>query len=182
MILVILIALAVWLFYYLQRYIVYDKDGLHLDLSAQREEILRPGTPEETAIPVHEHVDVEIVVEQRDYSELLTDAGNNLANMHAVFVPAKDVTENTLKFLRILCRDMLTAPETPAEAEQSEVLDSESEKDEETEGNSEKRDEAAETGTEPETAESVSSEVLYVIGTEKEEEPEPTPEVISDVL
>lgn len=98
MIVVILIALAVWLFYYLQRYIVYDKDGLRLDLSAQREEILRPGTPEETAIPVHEHVDVEIVVEQRDYSELQTAAGNNLAEMHAVFVPAKDVTENTLKF------------------------------------------------------------------------------------
>ena len=98
MILVILIAVGVWLFYYLQRYIVYDKDGLRLDLSAQREEILRPTAPEETPIPVHEHVDVEIVVEQRDYSELQTDAGNNLAAMHAVFVPAADVTENTLKF------------------------------------------------------------------------------------
>lgn len=98
MILVVLIALAVWLFYYLQRYIVYDKDGLRLDLSARREELLRPGTdetPQPVAVP---HVDVEIVVEQRDYSEIETDAGNNLAALHAVFVPAKDVTENTLKF------------------------------------------------------------------------------------
>ena len=98
MILVVFIALAVWLFYYLQRYIVYDKDGLRLDLSAQREEILRPGaqeTPRPVTVP---HVDVEIVVEQRDYSEIQTDAGNNLSEIHAVFVPAKDVTENTLKF------------------------------------------------------------------------------------
>ena len=99
MLVVIAIALAVWLFYYLQRYIVYDKDGLRLDLSAQREEILNPGAAAEvTAPPTAERVDVEIVVEQRDYSEILTDAGNNLRPIHAVFVPAKDVTENTLKF------------------------------------------------------------------------------------
>ena len=99
MLVVIAIALAVWLFYYLQRYIVYDKDGLRLDLSAQREEILNPGAAAEvTAPPAAERVDVEIVVEQRDYSEILTDAGNNLRPIHAVFVPAKDVTENTLKF------------------------------------------------------------------------------------
>ena len=99
MLVVIAVALAVWLFYYLQRYIVYDKDGLRLDLSAQREEILHPGaSAEPTAAPAPERVDVEIVVEQRDYSELQTDAGNNLRPIHAVFVPAKDVTENTLKF------------------------------------------------------------------------------------
>ncbi len=98
MLIVILIALAVWMFYYLQRYIVYDKDGLRLDLSAQREEILRPGTPETPKPAAVPHVDVEIVVEQRDYSEIETDAGNNLSDLHAVYVPAKDVTENTLKF------------------------------------------------------------------------------------
>ena len=99
MLVVIAVALAVWLFYYLQRYIVYDKDGLRLDLSAQREEILHPGAAAEpTAAPAPERVDVEIVVEQRDYSEIQTDAGNNLRPIHAVFVPAKDVTENTLKF------------------------------------------------------------------------------------
>lgn len=98
MLLVIAIALAVWLFYYLQRFIVYDKDGLRLDLSAQREEILNPGAPEPTAAPLPQHVDVEIVVEQRDYSDILTDAGNDLRAIHAVFVPAADVTESTLKF------------------------------------------------------------------------------------
>lgn len=99
MLLVILIALAVWLFYYLQRYIVYDKDGLRLDLSAQREEILHPGAAERTPPPVTAApVDVEIVVEQRDYSDIQTDAGNNLRAIRAVYVPFKDVTESTLKF------------------------------------------------------------------------------------
>ncbi|MBE6996723.1 MAG: hypothetical protein E7427_00940 [Ruminococcaceae bacterium] len=98
MLLVIAIALAAWLFYYLQRFIVYDKEGLHLDLSAPREELLRSDAPEATAQPAVPYVDVEIVVEQRDYSEIQTDAGNNLHSIHAVFVPAKDVTENTLKF------------------------------------------------------------------------------------
>jgi hypothetical protein len=98
MLLVIAIALAVWLFYYLQRYIVYDKDGLHLDLSSPRQEVLRPDAQELPAATTAPRVDVEIVVEQRDYSELQTDAGNGLGEMHAVYVPAKDVTENTLKF------------------------------------------------------------------------------------
>ena len=99
MLVVIVIALAVWLFYYLQRYIVYDKDGLRLDLSAQREEILHPGAAESTAQPVTPaHVDVEIVVDQRDYSDIQTNAGNNLHSIHGVFVAAKDVTENTLKY------------------------------------------------------------------------------------
>ncbi len=99
MLLVIAIALAVWLFYYLQRYIVYDKDALRLDLSAQREEILNPGAAEQTAAPVPTtHVDVEIVVEQRDYSDIQTSAGRNLRAIHGVFVPANDVTESTLKY------------------------------------------------------------------------------------
>jgi hypothetical protein len=98
MLVVIAIALAVWLFYYLQRFIVYDKDGLRLDLSAQREEILHPGAAEPTAPPAVQHVDVEIVVDQRDYSDIRTGAGRNLRPIHGVFVPAKDVTENTLKY------------------------------------------------------------------------------------
>ncbi len=99
MLVVIAVSLAVWLFYYLQRFIVYDKDGLRLDLSAQREEILRPDAAEQTPAPVAvPHVDVEIVVDQRDYSDIRTRAGNNLHSIHGVFVPAKDVTESTLQY------------------------------------------------------------------------------------
>ena len=100
MLLVLLIVLAVWLFYYLQRFIVYDKDGLRLDLSAQREEILHPGALEDdnAGAPAYTPVDVEIVVDQKDYSEVVTSAGTDLQPMRAVFVPADEVTENTLKY------------------------------------------------------------------------------------
>ena len=99
MLVVIAVALALWLFYYLQRYIVYDKDGLRLDLSAQREEILHPGAVETPApVVTAAPVEVEIVVEQRDYSAIQTDAGSDLSPIHAVFVAASDIKESTLKF------------------------------------------------------------------------------------
>ena len=100
MLLVLLIVLAVWLFYYLQRYIVYDKDGLRLDLSAQREEILHPGTldSQPTEKPDFTPIDVEIVVEEKDYSEVVTTAGTDLQPLRAVYVPAAEVTESTLKY------------------------------------------------------------------------------------
>ena len=98
--LVLAILLAVWLFYYLQRYIVYDKDGLRLDLSAQREELLHSGAADTVApgpgsVP---SVDVEIVVEQRDYSQIRTSAGEGLGTMHALQVDASALNENTLKY------------------------------------------------------------------------------------
>ena len=99
-VLVLLIVLAVWLFYALQRYIVYDKDGLRLDLSARKEQLLHPeGTaeaPDDTL--TYEHIDVEIVVDEKDYSEVTTSAGTDLQPLRAVFVPASNVTESTLKY------------------------------------------------------------------------------------
>ena len=100
MLLALLIVLAVWLFYYLQRYIVYDKDGLRLDLSAQREELLRPGTVDSqpSEKPDFTPIDVEIVVEEKDYSEIVTAAGADLQPLRAVYIPAAEVTESTLKY------------------------------------------------------------------------------------
>jgi len=99
MLLVLIIIMAVWLFYHLQRYIVYDKDGLRLDLSAQREEILHPGQSEVVDAPsTFVPVDVEIVVKEKDYSELVTSAGSNLQPIKAVSVPAAEVSESVLKY------------------------------------------------------------------------------------
>ena len=98
--LVLVIILAVWLFYYLQRFIVYDKDGLRLDLSAQREEILHPDAEKDTSPPAvtFQPVDVEIVVEQRDYTEITTSAGSNVPPIRAVYVPASSLSEANLKY------------------------------------------------------------------------------------
>ena len=97
--LVLAILLAVWLFYYLQRFIVYDKDGLRLELSAQREELLHPGGDNSAGAPAaFTPVDVEIVVEQRSFSELQTSAGSNVPPMKAAFVSAAQLNEATLKY------------------------------------------------------------------------------------
>ncbi len=98
MILVVFIILAVYLFYHLQKYIVYDKDGLRLDLSAQREMLTAPQPDDGETPPQFERVDVEIVVEQRDYSAVVTNAGQNLQEMHAVYLPASELNETALKF------------------------------------------------------------------------------------
>ena len=98
-VLAVLIVLSVWLFYFLQRYIVYDKDGLRLDLSAQKESILQSDSTEEPGhVPSLPSVDVEIVVDEKDYSEVTTSAGTDLQAMRAVFIPAAELTENTLKY------------------------------------------------------------------------------------
>ena len=97
--LVLAILLAVWLFYYLQRFIVYDKDGLRLDLSAQREELLRSDGDEDVTKPVaFTPVDVEIVVEPRSFSDLQTSAGSDVPPMKAILVPAAQLNESTLKY------------------------------------------------------------------------------------
>jgi len=97
--LVIVILLAVWMFYYLQRFLVYDKEGLRLDLSAQREMLTRSDTEDSAAAPVSvPKVDVEIVVEQRDYSQVTTSAGTGLSELHARMVAADKMNENTLKY------------------------------------------------------------------------------------
>ena len=98
--LVLLILLAVWLFYDLQKYIVYDKDGLHLDLSAQRDALLNPGVQPEPVDkrPSLPSVDVEIVVEETDYSQIQTSAGTGLAPLRAIYIPMAELRESTLTY------------------------------------------------------------------------------------
>lgn len=98
---VVLILLAVWLFYYLQRFIVYDKEGLRLDLSAQQEQLITGRTDDRTSKQVNiPHVDVEIVVDQRDYSQISTSAGTGLLPLHSIYVASSSLNDNTLKYYR----------------------------------------------------------------------------------
>ena len=96
-VLVVLILVAVWLFYYLQRYIVYDKESLRLVLPAERADTL--PLPDAVSQPVSvPKVDVEIVVDQTDYSGVSTDAGQELTPMRALFVSAEELTEQNLAY------------------------------------------------------------------------------------
>ena len=97
-VLVILIITAVWLFYYLQRYLVYDKDRVRLVLPAERAETF-PTETEPTGLPAgFTPVDVEIVVDPADYSDVQTSAGEGLSPIHAIFVSAENVKQGNLDF------------------------------------------------------------------------------------
>lgn len=99
-VLVFLVLLAVWLFYDLQKYIVYDKDGLHLDLSAKRAALLDPDRQTQPALTQPPGLDtpVEIVVDQTDYSSVQTSAGTDLQPVRAIYVPASELRESTFTY------------------------------------------------------------------------------------
>lgn len=99
-VLVALILLAVWLFYALQKYIVYDKDGLHLDLSATRDALLDPADPAQPQATRPPALDtpVEIVVEQPDYAAIQTSAGTDLQAIRAIHVPASELRDSTFTY------------------------------------------------------------------------------------
>lgn len=94
---VLLILFLVWLFYDLQQYMVYDKDGARLVLPAERaaagETAPRPSAVSAMA---GAPVEVEIVIDRADYSELASDAGAGLGRIEARFVRAEALTGTLL--------------------------------------------------------------------------------------
>ena len=95
-VLAVLILFAVWLFYHMQQYMVYDKDGARLVLPSARGE-----TQADTSAPAPDGADftpieVEIVVDKTDYSAAEGTDAEGLRAIHGRFVPAESVTEATL--------------------------------------------------------------------------------------
>ena len=74
-----LIVLAVILFFAGQKYIVYDSDGsLHV------------------VFPIMETVDTELVLEDPDYSGIVSDAGKGLTELHGQYLTADKITPDGL--------------------------------------------------------------------------------------
>ena len=96
-VLVALILVAVWLFSYLQRFLVYDKESLQLVLPSERT-VPQQQTDGDTAPVSVPKVDVEIVVDRTDYSALELSAGEGLSPLRGLFVAAEDVTEQNLDY------------------------------------------------------------------------------------
>ena len=97
---VLLVVLAVWLFYDLQQYMVYDKDGARLVLPAERAAAAGEALPAERPGNVPSlpgsPVAAEIIVDKADYSGLVSDAGAGLGALHARFVRAEALTGTLL--------------------------------------------------------------------------------------
>lgn len=93
LILVLALVLGAWLFSYMQRFVVYDRDGLRLVLPFEREETSDSGGDSYTAPAV----DAEITVEKPTFDGLSLGAGESLSEIHALYVPAASVKADTLK-------------------------------------------------------------------------------------
>ena len=87
-----------WMFYDLQKDLVSEKDGLHLDFGA--EETAEEGEEESTGTVARREIqllsDVEIVVDKTDYSHVVTTAGTGLRGYHGRFIPADNLTPTLL--------------------------------------------------------------------------------------
>ena len=95
---VILIILAIWLFYHLQKYIVYDKDGLSLQipfLQGQTMPAQDEPEPEAEAVTFLPE-EAEIVISAPDLSNVSTTAGENLSELRARYVNAADISGTSL--------------------------------------------------------------------------------------
>ena len=86
-----LIVLAVILFYTGQKYIVYGSDGsLHVVFPIME----TPAPVTEDGQP--ETVDTELVLEDPDYSGIISDAGKDLSELHAQYLTADKITPEGL--------------------------------------------------------------------------------------
>lgn len=86
----VLLLIMIVLFYGLQRYIVFEHDGISVVLpGAQSDASSGDGTATDGELT---QVNAALTVEDPDYSSLAAMAGEGLSDMIGVFVPAADVT------------------------------------------------------------------------------------------
>lgn len=101
-VLALIVAGAVWMFEYMQRYVVYEKDGLSIVLPYMREGDADPFAPrEDTGLHDFERpqVDAEIVVDEADFDDISIVVGEDLTQLRARYVPAAAVAPAQLIYL-----------------------------------------------------------------------------------
>lgn len=87
---------GLWLFYYLQRFLVYDKDTVRLVLPGDRVQASPISDDGEGPAATFTPVEVEIVVDPSDYSDVEAVAGKDLRTIHARFLGSDDLTQTRL--------------------------------------------------------------------------------------
>ena len=84
--LVVILALAIFIFCALKKYIVYTQDGISVEFPILKEEST-PGDLTEADI-----TDDNLVVGEADYSDVSTNAGSDLEAIKAIYIPYSNVT------------------------------------------------------------------------------------------
>ena len=93
-ILLVAAALFLFLFFYLQRYLVYDQSGVTLQIALLHPENEQTEEVESAAVTASdEPIDVEIVYENTDFSVVDYGTHDDLAVTHSLFVPYESVTD-----------------------------------------------------------------------------------------
>lgn len=107
---------AIASFFICQKYLVYTDDGVRLDPKAAKAASSGAGTQRPAASPLV--VDVEVEIGKADYSAIVTDAGSDLAPLHARYLTADQITAENLKSAAGLVKaaggDMLVLQMKPA--------------------------------------------------------------------
>lgn len=96
LILVIALVAAVWLFNYLQKFIVYDSSGLRLVLPYMDDYQFGSADPDEPGATPIPGVAADIVVEEKDYTELETGAGEGLEVLRARRIAADNLSADAI--------------------------------------------------------------------------------------
>ena len=86
-------ALLLAAFYGTQKYAVITKDGVNVELPGMAEEENTVIDSQGNEVKVFDTVETEIVFDPADYSGVEAVAGENLAGIKAMFVPAEEMTE-----------------------------------------------------------------------------------------
>lgn len=89
-VLAFLIIAAVALFYILQQFLVYDQTGVRLQLPFMASETVEEAPPEAEVTPTFEPVEVQVVYEEPDFSDLDLGGWEELAPTKAKFIPYAD--------------------------------------------------------------------------------------------
>ena len=96
LIVIALLAAGLWLFGFLQNYIVYDTGGLHLVLPFAQDEEDAAAGEEQQGVYTGPAVDAEVVVDEPDYTSVEPVAGENVPELHARYVIAASVSVSNL--------------------------------------------------------------------------------------
>ena len=98
-ILAALIITGIWLFYYLEQYIVYDKDGVRLVLpNKQTEESEDPEEGVYRPIVTLDPSEFEIIIEPPDFSSVETSAGEGVSDVKGFYISAGNVNPENINY------------------------------------------------------------------------------------
>ena len=93
--------LGLWLFFYLQRFLVYEKEGLRLRLPDEQAEGLDAALEPEGPAASFSPVEVEIVVDKTDFSAIPAAERGETRPVRARFLPASGLSQARLEGLTV---------------------------------------------------------------------------------